>query len=373
MKELSSAILVGVGGAGCAMARRAAASFRGKIRCICTDTDASSAREGEAFVLLGGDRLCGRGSGGDSVQARLAAEDSLKSFDEPAEGARLAIILAAAGGGTGGGATVEIARYLESRGVPCLVFATQPFSFEGGERARRARGASALIEAEASAAVFMPLDKLAGRRDEAMPGAMEAAAEAVSAAVALFWRLVATPGYITLDIERLRRIIGGAGRGRFAVVAAEGEGRAQSAVESLASSALLANAAAPAKSILCGVLAGDDLRLSEVGIVAEGVRDAFGRRAAFDLATVNDEENFGGRISVVLLIFESAPDGAAADAAAGLDVRQPGSRKAAKKPRNPLSQGPQGRGRFNNVEPTVWEGEDLDIPAFIRRGVGLDI
>nr|HPG01289.1 hypothetical protein [Kiritimatiellia bacterium] len=29
------------------------------------------------------------------------------------------------------------------------------------------------------------------------------------------------------------------------------------------------------------------------------------------------------------------------------------------------------KGRFRNVEPTVYNGEDLDIPTFIRRGVKL--
>ena len=29
------------------------------------------------------------------------------------------------------------------------------------------------------------------------------------------------------------------------------------------------------------------------------------------------------------------------------------------------------KGRFKNVEPTIYDGEDLDIPTFIRRGIKL--
>ena len=38
-----------------------------------------------------------------------------------------------------------------------------------------------------------------------------------------------------------------------------------------------------------------------------------------------------------------------------------------------LGVGPQGRGRFNNAEPTIWNGEDLDIPTFLRRNISLDV
>ena len=40
---------------------------------------------------------------------------------------------------------------------------------------------------------------------------------------------------------------------------------------------------------------------------------------------------------------------------------------------NALGIGPQGRGRFNNAEPTIWNGEDLDIPTFLRRNISLDV
>jgi hypothetical protein len=31
------------------------------------------------------------------------------------------------------------------------------------------------------------------------------------------------------------------------------------------------------------------------------------------------------------------------------------------------------KGRFKNVEPTYYEGEDLDTPTFVRRGIKLSI
>jgi hypothetical protein len=48
------------------------------------------------------------------------------------------------------------------------------------------------------------------------------------------------------------------------------------------------------------------------------------------------------------------------------------SSRKPKKAKSPLGIGPVGRGRFNNAEQTIWQGEDLDIPTFIRRNVNLD-
>ena len=286
-------------------------------------------------------------------------------LDEHLDGVRLAVIVTALGGGTGGGATLEAAKHLSSRGIPSVVFATTPFIFEGEDRQRNARGIMSMIEDAANATFFLPLDKLVADTDN-MNDAMRRAVDTVASGVTLFWRLVERPGYIRLDAERLRHILSGAGRGRFATVTAQGPGRAAEIVDRLIRSEMLATSSGPVRSTLCGVLAGDDLLLSEVGKIADGVKSAFAG-LTFDLATVNDESTFSGRISVVLMLFESA-------AKADDDARPGGVMGGGKRrrPKGALSVGPTGRGRFKNAEPTIWNGEDLDIPTFIRKNLNLD-
>ena len=364
MSGESSMILIGIGTAGSAMARGVSRAFGGGLRLVLADTDASTGEAGGPFALLGGDRLSGRGSGGDVVAGRLAAEDSVKILDEHLDGVRLAVIVTALGGGTGSGATLETAKHLASRGIPSIVFATTPFACEGEDRQRNARGVMSMIEDAANATFFLPLDKLVADADN-MQEAMRRAVDTVASGVTLFWRLVERPGYIRLDAERLRHILSGAGRGRFATVTAQGPGRASEVVDRLMRSEMLATSSGPVRSTLCGILAGDDLLLSEVGKIADGIRSAFAG-LTFDLATVNDEATFSGRISVVVMLFESS--GKADD-----DAR-PGSVMSGRrrKPKSALSVGPTGRGRFNGAEPTIWNGEDLDIPTFIRKNLNLD-
>jgi len=363
----SSMLLIGIGTAGCAMVRGVARSFGEGLRYVLADTDARSGETGGPFALIGGDRLSGHGSGGDVVAARLAAEDSLGSLDGLLEGVRLAVVVTALGGGTGGGATFEALKRLAERGIPSCVFATTPFSFEGEDRQRNARGMMPMITETANATFFLPLDKLAGEGDQTVDEAMSRAIDTMASGITLFWRLVEKPGYIRLDAERLRHLVAGSGRGRFASVVVEGDDRAEKAVDALRRSQLLLAASGPVRSMLCGILAGEDLRLSELGRIADGVKEAFGPNATFSLATVNDNETFAGRIAVVLMLFESGGREEEEDPS-----RQNENARRRRKQRAILGTGPTGRGRFNNAEPTIWNGEDLDVPTFIRKNISLD-
>ena len=360
----SPLLLIGIGTAGASVARGVRRAFGDSLRYVLADTDASTGQPGEPFALLGGNRLSGHGTGGDVVAGRMAAEDSIRVLDDHLDGVRLAIVTTCLGGGTGGGATFEAVKHLADRGIPSIVFATTPFTFEGEDRQRNARGIMPMIEDAANTTFFVQLDKLIGDTDN-MEEALRRAVDTLAGGVSLFWRLVEKPGYIRLDAERLRHILSGAGRGRFATVSFQGPVRAQQAVDALLKSDLLATSSGPVRSALCGILAGNDLLLSEVATVADGVRSGFGG-LSFDLATVNDEDTFSGRLSVVVMLFESV--------AKSEDPNKPGGIMSSRNRRNKntLAVGPSGRGRFKNAEPTVWNGEDLDIPTFIRKDISLD-
>ena len=365
MNSDSPMLLIGIGTAGSNIARGVSRAFGDGLRYVLADTDAASGQGGGPFALLGGDRLSGRGAGGDVVAGRLAVEDSVRSLDEHLHGVRLAVIVTALGGGTGGGGTLETSKYLVNHGIPTVVFATTPFAFEGEDRQRNARGVMAMIEEAANATFFLPLDKLVG--DAAgMDEALRQAVDTVATGVTFFWRLVEKPGYLRLDTERLRHLLSGAGRGRFAAVTVQGPDRAREAVDRLIRSELLATSSGPVQSTLCGILGGNDLLLNEVGTIADGVRGAFGG-LAFELATVNDEQTFSGRLTVVVMLFEANVKSAGGE--------KPNSVMSTRRRKNKsaLSTGPNGRGRFKNAEPTIWNGEDLDIPTFIRKNLALDI
>lgn len=364
MKQESTMLLVGIGGAGCRIVSEVRKRFGEDIRHVLVDTDSKSFSGDSPFLLLGPERLSGRSAAMDISSAHLAAEDSVAKLDEFVTGVRIAVIATGLGGGTGSGATPDVVKHLASRGIVSIVIATTPFAFEGELKHRNARSGSSMIADAANACFLMPSDHLAGGCDE-MDAAMRTCFDSLSAAITLFWRIIESPGYIRLDAERLRLIAQNAGRGRFATACVAGPDRARRALDELTSSPLLAGDKNSVRSILCGVLAGEDLRLSEIACVADGLKTSFGGdKCDFELATVNDEKTFGGRLCVVAMMFElpaRREDGNA-------KPRTSRKAKAAAASRNALAVS----SRFTNVEPTIWNDENLDFPTYLRQNITLE-
>ena len=365
--ETSSLLLIGIGGTGAATVRGVRRAYGSTIRAMAVDSDASSGNATDLpFVLLGGDRLAGRGAGGLSAEARAAFLDNPEVLDAQLEGVRTAVIVTGLGGGTGSGATSEIAKHLASRGIASIVFATLPFAFEGDERAAAARTALGSIEHAADVTVPLPLDALVSGTDN-MKEALARASDTIATALTLFWRILEKPGYIALDAERLRNAMADSGRARFATAAAFGPDRAEDVLRNLSTSRLLTGGApiAHVKSIFMGILAGDDLRLSEIACIANGFKASFGRSASLQLGTVNDEATFSGRLVAAVLVFE---EGAVAKCVR--ETRR--AERTAIKNRKNAEAALAAADRFSDSEKTMWHDEDLDIPTYLRRNLTLD-
>lgn len=367
--ESSSLLLLGIGGSGCAIVRGVRRAYGASLKALTVDTDASSGSSTEVpFVLLGGNRLAGRGTGGLPAEARAAFLDNPEVLLPHLDGVRTAVIATALGGGTGGGATNEIVKYLSTKGILSIVFATYPFSFEGEERVSAAIAAASTIESAADVLVPIPFEALvADAPSDNMQEALQRASDTLSTALTLFWRILEKPGYISLDAERLRNAISGSGKARFVTATAFGLNRAEDILRNLSSSRLLSDGAAhaPIKSIFMGILAGDDLRLSEVAQIADGFRASIARNASFQLGTVNDEYTFSGRISAAALVFEES-------AISKSNAESKKSIRASVKNRKNAEAALAAADRFSDSEKTMWNNEDLDIPTYLRRNLTLD-
>ena len=365
----SPLLLIGIGGAGAWMTRGILRAYGSGIRALVLDTDAQSGATGDLpFMLLGGNRLAGRGTGGQPASARAAFQDNPALIDPALEGVRTAVLVTALGGGTGGGATGELLKHLHTLGIVTLLFATTPFSFEGEDRIRSAKTAAGPISEYADVSVFLPLDALvADAGTDNLRDALARGVDTLASGVTLLWRILEKPGYIQLGPERLRNILVGCGRGQFATATASGEDRTKAILVALADHPLLARDASrpPVRTLLVGVLAGDDLRLSEIADLSCGLSAAFGPSASIELGTVNDEQTFSGRLSVVVLLFEEHATHTTPHAS---PLRTPGTADGRLHGEHALA----ANSRFRNAEKTVWHDEDLDVPTFIRRNLTLD-
>ncbi|MBP5321163.1 MAG: hypothetical protein J6334_09245 [Kiritimatiellae bacterium] len=396
-------LLLGIGTGGCRMAYAIRQAYGAEMRVICADTDAMTTRmdplEGMTPLLLGGSRLAGAGSGGDLVQARHAAQDDVENIISHLQGVRTVVVIACLGGGTGSGATPEIIKRLHDTGVTTLCFVTLPFPFEGDSRVATAQRVLPLLDENADSLVTVPLaDLYADAAEERLEAAMANADRVMAAGVSLLWRSLRSPGFIRLDPERLHKMILQGGNARFGFASATGDDRAIESVKALDQMALLrkGDALRRAKAVLLGILAGSDLRLAEVGGIMRQLQGLVQKPCKIEMGTVLDDR-FNGRIELVLVAFESwtvtedmpamplltpAPavtveavkggEGASAEPPVVEAMPVASAVRRGRRSASKLSFGPSGLGKFQNMEQTLVNGQDLDIPTFQRRGITLE-
>lgn len=372
-------MLIGVGGGGCRMAAMAFATHGEGLRAMGIDTDAVANRciSGLRCLLLGAARLDGQGTGGDVIKGRLAVQDDIENVRRELDGVRTVVLVTCLGGGTGAGATPELLKIFRDMGIVTLCFVTRPFGFEGAVRHQSAERCLPMFEENADTLVVVPLDELHAQTGQAQAvEANEAAIRILAVGLTLLWRVLLSPGFVQLDPARLRSMLLHGKTARFSMASADGGERAIQVVTGLCQSPLLRSGGAlgNAHALALGVMAGHDLRLTELGIIMERVRAACHRDCHIEMGTVLDAR-FEGRIELVALAFDSWVTSAdvrpaetvSVDVTSGLNGEAV-SRKSKTGKNSKLGRS----GRFRGVEPTLYGGEILDTPTYQRRNIVLE-
>ncbi len=395
MNERCRIRLVGIGGGGCNVLRAVRAEWPDAPPMIAVHTDAQmlAACGIEEQVAIGAQVTNGLGTGGDVERGRRAALEAEDLLRPALTGADLVILVAGLGGGTGTGATPVVARLAREAGALTLGFCTLPFFFEGPQRRLRADAGLQDLRKQADAVVVLPnqrlLDWVGG--DTEVGRAFRITDRVVGSGIRALWKLLTFPGLINLDFMDLRRLVETSG-GTLALATAEGEGpdRADQCLKTLVGNPLLEHGRVmqAAGALLVGVVGGPDLTLAELEKLMQGITAQTHPEVDLHMGTSIDVAS-EGRIAVTVLASErrdAAPPEPQAGAAATPEkapaeppAAEPAKKSGAKAGRagqarvvqGELSFDSAGRGRFRNVEPTLHEGTDLDVPTFLRRNIRL--
>ena len=376
-------LLISVGGAAAKIARQIALKSRRDLsqppmRILILDTDDAVLQtlthaEGVSATIFGTQRLSGRGTGGDHILGVGAFRDDAAVLMQQIGAPRLVVVLTCCGGGTSG-ACEPLLRALRDRGIANIVFATEPFAFEGDARKKTASIIAPILSETANAVTTVPLAAFMPKGSEQWTAehSFDYVADRLSAGVSLLWTLLVHPGYIQFDVEHFRQMlereVGGALTFAFADAEATGERRAETIVETLSSSPRFrlrgVDSLANASQVIVGVLAGDDLRLSELNTLMSGLQKVINKQAEVVLGTVN-QAVFNGKMEVVVLAFtqqglEIAPSG---------DALQPVRRRAGKGAKAKALTAV--KDRFDDVERTIIDGVNYDEPTYLRRKIRL--
>jgi cell division protein FtsZ len=421
--------VIGVGNAGGNAVERMARNGMGSVRLAAVSTHAqvlARAHVPEKLVLASRLRY-GLGTGGDPEQGRAAAEADREALTGLCQGADIVFVVAGLGGGTGSGAAPVIAEVAREAGALVLAVVMLPFDWEGSRRRGQAHESLQWLKARVDSVVCVSNQRLFTLIDEntSVLGTFDIINSFVEEGVRSIWRLLTQPSLIPVDFADLCAVT----RGRhvqssLAAVEASGPNRARDLVDRLLHHPLLGEglALSQADALLVSLVGGPDLTMTEVGRVmdqirrqAENVQLIVGTaieeemRDRLHVTVIATERQLGASIEgagaaaafdpVVRLAEEAVQEigsqlaGGATHPCAGARFAAPAPRLTVEQQERLLSQQAGGRtggsrkarwqqsllpleivskGRFEKSEPTLYRGEDLDVPTYIRRGIALN-
>ncbi len=412
MTDRSIAIkVIGIGGAGANAVDRLKMENleRLQMAVLNTDLQALSASPVQDKVLLGASITRGLGAGGEPDIGRQAAEVDREKIAAVVKDCDLVFLVAGMGGGTGSGAAPVIAEIAAESGALVIAFVTLPFSFEGGRRAKQAEEGLQTLRRACDAVIPLPNDILLQESadGETALDSFARADEWIGRGVKSIWSMLFRTGLINLDFATLRQAFHTrGGKTLFGLGSGEGENAVADAIESLKLCPLLATPEFSRKAdrVLVNLIGGTDLTLPKVNEIMSAVTEQFGRDSHVIMGAVIDEQ-MQGKVEVCVL--------GTSDVGGRIPVRRPATparaRTAQTQPATPAPQAEprmssqasgvfpatgqaaaqpvavpsaravqeemmlageaETRGYFERTDRNLFEGQDLDVPTYLRKGI----
>ncbi len=376
LDSLARIKVVGVGGGGSNAVNRMIDEGLSGIDFVSINTDAQALMLSNAprRVRIGEKLTRGLGAGGNPDKGAKAAEESQEELYEVLRGADMVFITAGMGGGTGTGAAPVVAQIAKELGALSIGVVTRPFTFEGAKRINTAEAGIAKLKEQVDTLIVIPNDRLLQIVDKraSLNDALRTADDVLRQGVQGISELITVPGLINLDFADVRTIMAEGGAALMAVGRASGEDRARLAAEAAISSNLLDITIDGARGILFNVTGGPNMSLFEVNQAAAIIKETAHPDVNLIFGAVIDS-NMGDdlRITVIATGFErqGMPRRAVQKPqSAHTSVARPASYNAAPAAPAPQSHSPAHADRSDaDFAPRVYNTEDLDIPAFLRR------
>jgi cell division protein FtsZ len=404
--------LVGVGGAGANAVDRLKMENleRLQLAVINTDHQALASSPVQDKVLIGMGVTRGLGAGGDPELGREAAEADRAKIAKVVKDCDLVFLLAGMGGGTGSGAAPIVAEIAAESGALVIAFVTMPFSFEGGRRLKQAEEGLQALRRVCDAVIPLPNDILlqeAGE-SETVLDSFARADDWIGRGVKSIWSMLSKTGLINLDFATLRQAFQQrGGKTLFGLGEGKGANAALDAIESLKFCPLLATPEFSRKAdrLLVNIVGGTDLTLPKVNEIMTAVAEQFGRDSHIIMGAVIDEARQGSVGICVLGTSDMggrglAPRRSAAPArgrqTAGRPEPEPAAPAAEPVPLNlPATETKktaavaaavakanqdefgfgevESRGHFEKTDRNLFDGQDLDVPTYLRKGIKVAI
>ena len=244
------------------------------------------------------------GAGNDPRIGREAAEMSRGEIESILdEDTKMLFVTAGMGGGTGTGAAPVIAKIAKDRGILTMGIVTMPMEREGRRRKLQALSGIDELKACVDTLILISTDKL---RDEygnmRLSEAFKKADDVLTTAAKGIAEIITVPGYVNVDFEDVTTVMKDSGKAIMGTGVAEGENRAQRAIEDAIKSPLLNDSNIEgAKNILLYITSGsNEVTLDEVDDILEIAQNTCGNNSDVIWGNGTDE-SLGEALSVTLI------------------------------------------------------------------------
>jgi cell division protein FtsZ len=361
---------------------------------IAINTDAQDLENNpsEHKIQVGKNLTKGLGAGANSNVGKEAVEADKEVITALLDGADMVFITAGMGGGTGTGAAPVISQISRELGILTVGIVTLPFSFEGPKRMNRALEGISEMKKACDTLIAIPNQKLMSIVDKSttLPEAFQMADTILHQAAKGISDLINVQGHINLDFADVETIMKNMGEAIMGTGVASGEERAVLAAQQAISSPLLDDATIKgAQGVLVNITGGNDLTLMEANEATSIIFEEAGPSANIIFGAVIDP-NLKDEIRVTVIatgfnmpktlnqiekddkmaesnVLETPPTKQLQDTPnerlheRPKEVKTGGDNAESQEEKKPVI-------TFDDTSdsPVIY-GEDLQIPAFIRR------
>lgn len=308
-KDQSSIIkVIGVGGGGSnAVNHMFSQNIEGVNFIICnTDAQAIAQSKVPNKIQLGPHLTQGLGAGANPEIGRQATEESLEEIKRILEvNTKMAFITAGMGGGTGTGGAPILAKICKDLGILTVGIVTTPFAYEGKKRIAQAEEGVMLLKNHVDTLLVISNDKLRHQFGNLkMKEAFAKADNVLATAAKCITDVINSTGQINVDFADVCTVMINGGVAILGSASAEGEDRAQTAIEQAINSPLLNdNDIKGAKWILININSSEgehEFTMDEVEVIQNYLLSQAGENTDVILGLGYDN-NLGAKIGITLI------------------------------------------------------------------------
>lgn len=285
--------VIGVGGSGgSAVDRMVRGGIRG-VEFLAMNTDVQALHHNSAprKLHIGKTVTRGLGAGMDPEMGKRSAEEGQNEIREALQDADMIFITCGLGGGTGSGASPVIAEIAKDIGALTVAVVTKPFSFEGPQRKAIADRAYEELMRHVDTIITIPNDRVLQIIDKktSLLEAFKIVDDVLRQGVQGISEIITVPGLINVDFADVRTIMRDTGSALMGIGQASGENRAIEAAKAAISSPLLELSIDGARGILFTITGGSDLGMQEVTEAAKIITNSADDNARVIFGAVLDE------------------------------------------------------------------------------------